>query len=100
MPHMKKQDFIFTIGYSGGAPVVDSVSKKRYGKHTSDQLLAEGMYRNAFASLIHEGNQQEIEAFVGKFNQITGLQIGSVIQLQRLLGVFKVPDGLEKPVYM
>ncbi|MFW5801237.1 MAG: hypothetical protein ACOCVC_04355 [Spirochaeta sp.] len=95
---INRQDFIFTIGYTGMAAVVDAEGKKRYGNLSAQQLMDKGLYRCAFASVIYDNNETELQQFVDEFRTKTRIQVESVDQVRRLFGVYQVPDGIEKVI--
>lgn len=95
---MKREDFIFTIGYSGMSAMVDKGGKKRFGRLSADELLEKGLYRSAFASVIYDNDKDKIEQFVGTFRSKTTIDVQSVDQLKRLFGVYRVPEGIKKVV--
>ena len=61
---MKREDFVFSVGYDGDTAIVDSKAKKRYGKLTTQQLAAEGLYKAAFRSALYSGNEEEIRIII------------------------------------
>lgn len=95
---MKREDFIFTIGYSGMAAVVDASGKKRYGKLTAEQLLEKGLFRSAFAAAVYDDDSAQLEQFVAAFRQKSHIQVESVDQVKRLFGVYGVPAGINRVV--
>ncbi|AFG36309.1 hypothetical protein [Spirochaeta africana] len=95
---MKREDFIFTIGYSGMTAVVDAAGRKRYGKLTPDQLLEKGLYRSAFAAAVYDDDQERLQRFVGDFREKTSIQVESVDQVRRLFGVYTVPQGISRVI--
>ncbi len=95
---MKREDFIFTIGYSGSSPVVDAAGKKKSGKLSPEQLLEAGLFRYAFAAKLFDGGEQE--SFIQAFNQKSGMQMRDFEQLKRLFGVYEVPENPGKALYV
>lgn len=97
---MKREDFIFTVGYSGMTAVVDSGGKKRFGKLSPEQLLEKGMYRSAFAAAVYDDDAEELQRFVGAFRQKTAIEVESVEQVKRLFGVYKVPKDINRVIFV
>ncbi|MFW5811798.1 MAG: hypothetical protein ACOCWS_02350 [Alkalispirochaetaceae bacterium] len=93
---MKREDFIFTIGFSGTRAVVDAKAKGQYGKLSTDELLERGLYRAAFCSALHTGDQDELERFRLAYVERTGQQIETTLALKRLFGIFEVPENVSK----
>jgi hypothetical protein len=93
---MKREDFIFTIGYSGTRAVVDAKAKRLYGKMSTEELLDKGLYRSAFCSALYEGSEEELEQFRLTYVARTGNEVESVLALKRLFGIFEVPENVSK----
>lgn len=93
---MKREDFIFTIGYSGTRAVVDGKAKRQYGKFSTEELLEQGLYRSAFCSAIYEGDETELERFRAAYAARTGQTVDSVLALKRLFGIFEIPENVSK----
>ena len=90
---MKREDFIFTIGYHGGTAIVDGTARRQYGKKEPHELLEAGLYRAAFCAALYDGR---LEAFLPVFAERTSIEVESAEQLKRLFGVFDIPENLEK----
>lgn len=93
---MKREDFVFTIGYQGAIAVVNKSSRKKYGSLSTLELAEKGLYSQAFRSAIHSGDEAEMHELVEYFRTHTGLPADSADSLKRLFGVFAVPDGIER----
>ncbi len=95
---MKREDFIFTIGYDGDSAVVDSKAKKKYSSYTTAQLLEEGFFKPALCSAIYSKNNEEFKAVLEKYNLSTDKPLVSIDQLKLVLGVHRLPDEITKTV--
>lgn len=84
---MKREDFVFTIGFHGNAAVVDAKAKRKYGKLGTMELAERGLYRSAFASALYSGDQDEIDEFIRYYCEQIGAQPGGVEEFKRLFGV-------------
>lgn len=93
---MKREDFIFTIGYSGTRAVVDAKAKRIYGKMSTEELLDRGLYRSAFCSALFEGDEEGLERFRLAYVNRTGNEVESVLGLKRLFGIFEVPENVSR----
>lgn len=85
---MKRDDFIWTIGYQDGTALVDGPSRKRHRNRSAGELLEAGQYRAAFCAALYDG---ELEEFLPRFQTATGIAVDSGEALQRLFGVFEPP---------
>ena len=86
---MKRDDFIFTIGYAGGTAIVDRDARKRHGGKGAGELLDAGLYRAAFCAALYDG---EVEAFVERYRAASGDNQATAETLKRQFGVFDVAD--------
>jgi hypothetical protein len=92
---MKREDFVFTIGYQGNAALIDGEARRKYGKYSAAELLEEGLYRAAFCAALYDESLQE---FTEDFRNRTGNSVDNETALKRLFGVFEVPDNVEKTI--
>lgn len=97
---MKREEFIFTIGYQGSAAMVDREASKRYGKLSTEELAREGLYRAAFCSALYNQEPGELETFKSVFERDSGYENMSVEQLKRLFGVRGIPDNVNRVVHV
>ena len=95
---MKREDFIFTIGYDGDSAVVDSRAKKKYGSRRTAQLLEEGFFKPALCSAIYSGNDEELKTVLEKYNLLADKPLAGIEQLKLVLGVHRLPDEITKTV--
>lgn len=87
---MKREDFICTIGFQGDVAIVDGGTRRRYGKRSPGELLDEGLYRQAYCAALYD---DDLESFRIAFSEKSGIELSSVAALQRLFGVFEVPES-------
>jgi hypothetical protein len=62
------------------------------------ELAREGLYRAAFCSAVHTAVQDEMDQFISYFGEQTGMDGLTVERLQRLFGVYTVPDQIKRIV--
>ena len=93
---MKREDFIFTIGYQGDVTLVDGKAKKDYGKMSTEELAERGLYRAAFCSALYEGDGEKMKMVVERYNEKSGAKLETVEDMKRMLGVYQVPQDVEK----
>ena len=95
------RDFVFTIGYEGNAAVVDGALKKRYGSLSTEQLAEKQLYKQAICSAVYEqstgkGAGESLQRVLEIYNRNSTVKIGNVEDLQRIFGVYEVPEGIAK----
>ncbi|NBC30212.1 MAG: hypothetical protein GVY29_09515 [Spirochaetes bacterium] len=95
---MKREDFIFTIGYQGSSAVVDAGARKKYGKLGTMELAKKGLLKQAFLSALYSGDGEETRELIAYFQANTSIEADSVAALKRLFGVSEVPEGITKTV--
>lgn len=93
---MKREDFLFTIGYQGDTALVDGSAKRQYGGLSTRELAVKGLLKPAMCSALHSGKQSEIEVVLETYKKRSGDSGITVEQLKRILGVFTVPDRIAK----
>ena len=93
---MKREDFVFTIGYQGATAVIDASSRKKNGKLSTMELAKKGLYSQAFRSAIYSGDDAEMQELLEYLRENTTFPTDSPEALKRLFGVFSVPEGIEK----
>jgi hypothetical protein len=92
-----RADFLFTIGYEGNTAVVDGNLKRKYGRYTTEQLAAEGLFKQALCSATHaQAGQGALEKVLEAYNAQAQQKLGSVEELKRIFGVFEVPAGIAR----
>jgi len=93
---MKREDFIFTIGYDGDTAIVDGKAKKRYGKLNTGQLAEAGLFKAAFCSALFSGIEQEVQQVVEAYNKGEKASYSNEDDLKRLFGVYEIPQAITK----
>ena len=93
---MKREDFVFTIGYQGDTALIDGRARKDFSKLTTEELAEKGLWRAAFCSALYVQSEEEMELVVEKYNQKSGATLETVNDMKRMLGVFEVPEEIEK----
>jgi hypothetical protein len=93
---MKREDFIFSIGYQGDSAIVDFRAAKRHGSLSAVELAEKGLYRAGFCSAMYDGDEDAMRQVVAIYNRVSGASLEGVEAMKRLLGVFSVPDSVSK----
>ena len=93
---MKREDFLFTIGYQGGTAIVDGQAKKRFGGLSTLELVEAGLFKPAFCSALFGEDLEEQRQVLEAYNRKSGASLESTEDLKRLFGVFTVPEEINK----
>jgi len=97
---MKRDNFLFTIGYQGDTAIVDAASKKKYAKLKTLELALKGLFKPAVCSAILNNSREELESIKKIYNEKNEEKIESVEALKRVFGVNEVPEGIEKVLFI
>ncbi len=93
---MRREDYVFTIGYEGSAAIVDGRLRARYGRLSTRRLAEEGLYKQAVSSALYSGSPAELEEVLSVYNAHTQHPLASVEELKRIYGATGVPEGVTK----
>ncbi len=93
---MRREDFVFCIGYEGSTAIVDGKLLRRYGAFSTRQLAEAGLFKQAVCSALWSGKPEELEEVLSVYNQGTTSPARSVEELSRIFGTSGVPEGVKK----
>jgi len=93
---MKRQEYIFTIGFTGNTAMVDGRALKSYGSLATGSLLEKGLFKPALASAVNAGSTGEQAAVLEAYNRAAGTSYERIEQLQRVFGLETSPERIEK----
>ncbi len=85
---LKREDFIFTIGYDGPVAIVDSQAKRQFGALSTADLAEKGLFRAAYASALYSGDPNQLDIVINAYNGKAGTTLSRSSALGRLFGVF------------
>mgnify|MGYP006287510393 CR=1 FL=1 len=93
---MKREDFVFTIGYQGDTALVDGRARKDFFKLSTEELAEKGLWRAAFCSALYDNSEEKMKKVVEEYNQKSGAHLENTNDMKRMLGVFEVPEDITK----
>ena len=93
---MKREDFIFTIGYQGDTALVDGSAKRQFGRLSTRELAEQGMLKAALCSALFSEKQEEIDEVLAVYRERSSSPHITLDQLKRTLGVFSLPEHITK----
>ncbi|TFG62446.1 MAG: hypothetical protein E4H36_07965 [Spirochaetales bacterium] len=93
---MKREEFLFTIGYEGGTALVDGNSMRQYKKATAMELAQKGLYKPALCAALFDGNTGDVPQILQMYNENSGSTYATIEDLKRLFGVYEVPQNINK----
>jgi len=97
-----RKDFVFTIGYDGSTAVVDGALRRRYGSLGTVQLAEQGLFKQAVCSAVYDAAEdpaagsEPLRKVLEVYNSRAEVKLASVEELQRVFGVFEVPEGITR----
>jgi len=93
---MRREDFVFCIGFEGSTAIIDGRMLRRHGSWSTRQLAEAGMFKQAVCSAVYSESPGELEEVLSLFNARTKAPIASAEELKRTFGVAGVPEGVKK----
>jgi hypothetical protein len=93
---MKRDDFIFTIGYQGNTAIIDGNTKKKNAAVSYKGLAEKGLYKAAYCAVLESGDAAALEDFVSLFNARVPGKLYGKDELSRLFGVYGIPEGIRR----
>ncbi len=95
-PGMRREDYVFCIGYEGSTAIVDGKLMRRHSSQGTRQLAEAGLFKQAICSALWSGKSGELEEVLTVYNQKTATQVRTVDELMRIFGTSGVPEGVRK----
>ena len=93
---MRREDFVFCIGFEGSTAIVDGRLLRRHGSASTRRLAEAGLYKQAVCSAVFAGSDAELNDVLSIYNSRTTTPIQTVEDLKRTFGVSGVPEGVKK----
>jgi len=93
---VRREDFIWTVGFQGNTAVVDKRARRKYGDFSADALLEKGFYRAAFCAALYDGDEPAIQRLIDRYNAEHDASYRTADELKRLFGVDSVPEDVSK----
>ena len=97
---LKRENFLFTIGYHGDTAIVDATSKRKYAKLNTIELALKGLFKPAVCSAIFNDSSQELEKIKEIYNEKSEEKIEVAENLKRVFGVNEIPEGIERILFI
>lgn len=93
---MRREDFVFCIGFEGSTAIIDGRLLRRHGGWSTRHLADEGLFKQAVCSAVFDNNPQELEEVLALYNRKIPIPLTSTEDLKRTFGVSAVPEGVKK----
>jgi hypothetical protein len=93
---MRREDFVFCIGFEGSTAIVDGRLLRRHRDSTTRQLAEAGLFKQAVSSAVFNASAEELAEVLAVYNSRIPVPVASTDDLKRTFGVSTVPDGVKK----
>ncbi len=97
---MTKSEFPFVIGYQGQTAIIDKNMYSKWKSASLAQLLDAGLFKAAFSRAVWDQDAGAMEKVLLNYNARSPKQYASVEVLQRAFGVYSVPQGVKRTLYL
>ncbi len=89
---MKREDYVFAVGFDGNKAIVDKRSRSRYGKMDARALADNGMFKAAYRRSVFDNDLQAADYVLTKLNEISPVKYERSSGLAKVFGV-QAPSG-------
>ncbi len=93
---MKREDYMFCIGYQGDTALVDGQARKTYGKASIEELVGKGLYRFALSGALFDNDQDSLKLIRERYNTIAGTTLMTTEDLKQMFGVIEPSDAITR----
>jgi hypothetical protein len=93
---MRREDFVFCIGYEGNAAIVDGRLRTRHAGRSTRELAEAGLYKQALCSAYWSKKPDEMGEVLQIYNSHTEHPVSSTAELSRIYGISGIPEGATK----
>ena len=84
---MKREDYVFTIGFDGDKAIVDKRARGRYGRLDARGLADEGLYKEAYRRALYDGDEEAGAYVLEKFNAVSPVPYDNPDDLVKVFGI-------------
>ena len=91
---MKREDFVFAIGFDGNKAIVDKRSRSKYGRLDTRALADKGLFRAAYRRAVFDGNAADADYVLEKYNDVSPVRYGKSGDLAKVFGVQGPSDDI------
>ena len=93
---MRREDFVFCIGFEGSTAIVDGRLLRRHGSASTRALAEAGLFKQAINSAVFSGSAEELAEVLAAYNARIPVPLATTDDLKRTFGVVAVPEGVKK----
>jgi len=91
---MKREDYIFAVGFDGNTAIVDKSARAMYGKLDTKALADKGLFKAAYRSAVFSGSSEDADYVLEKFNEVSKIRYENSEDLAKVFGVQPPSDDI------
>lgn len=91
---MKREDFVFAIGFDGNKAIVDKRSRTKYRRLDTRALADKGLFREAYRKAVFDENTADADYVLEKYNTVSPVRYEKSEDLSKVFGVQKPSDDI------
>jgi hypothetical protein len=84
---MKREDFIFTVGFDGSTAIVDGGARRKHQGKSIDEMLEAGLLKQAVFAAAYDGDVEALGRIMNSYNQASGSALEEPEDLFKIYGV-------------
>ena len=93
---IRRDDFVFTVGYQGDTAIVDARAKRQYRGQSAAELVANGLFKQAFCAALFDGDEEGMKMVLEEYGKSEGREYSNADELKRVFGVDGVRDDISR----
>lgn len=84
---MKREDYVFTVGFDGDKAIVDKRARSRYGALDARALADKGLYKEAYRRALYDEDVAAAAYVLEKFNEVSPVTYARPDDLVKVFGI-------------
>ncbi|MCG8453245.1 MAG: hypothetical protein MI717_08700 [Spirochaetales bacterium] len=91
---MKRDDYVFSIGFDGSTAIVDKRSRSRHKGKNAQQLADDGQFKAAYRMTVFDHDVKAADDVLAAFNAVSPVKYAQSSDLAKVFGVQPPSDGI------
>lgn len=91
---LKREDYVFAIGFDGSSAIVDRYARSSYGKLDTRALADKGLFRSAYRSAVFDGDDEGAKYVLDRYNSVSPVSYKDAEDLAKVFGVQPPSDDI------
>jgi len=93
---MKREDYIFSIGFDGNKAIVDKKARSGFKNLDTRALADRGMFKVAYRGAVYDEDQAGADYVLARFNEVSPIRYDNSEQLMLVFGVQAPSDDITR----